>query len=71
MEDACSKVPDVLLLDADKAARLLEDAGFAFRVFETRAPRVPREASRDGRLRVIRVRADAASDFLELIVCEI
>ncbi|MDR2088364.1 MAG: hypothetical protein LBP73_03300 [Clostridiales Family XIII bacterium] len=61
-------LPDVLLLDAEEAARLLSDAGWAFRVVETRAPR--REAPA-GRLRVIRVRADDASDCLELTVCGI
>jgi hypothetical protein len=68
MDGARSGVPDVLLLDAEEAARLLADAGFAFRVVETRAPR--QTVSAEG-LRVIRVRADAASDCLELTVCGI
>jgi hypothetical protein len=68
MDNARSMLPDVLLLDADEAARLLSDAGFAFRVVETKAPR---GASEIGRLRVIRVRADDASPCLELTVCGI
>jgi hypothetical protein len=68
MEGARPETPDVLLLDADEAARLLKDAGFAFRIVETKAPR--RDA-RAGRLRVIRVRADETSDLLELTVCGI
>ncbi|MDR2355118.1 MAG: hypothetical protein LBE16_02875 [Clostridiales Family XIII bacterium] len=68
MDGARAEVPDVLLLDADEAARLLKDAGFDFRIVETRAPR---RDSRDGRLRVIRVRAGEASDRLELTVCAI
>jgi hypothetical protein len=61
-------LPDVLLLDAEEAARLLDTAGFAFRVVETRAPR---RSAPEGRLRVIRVRADGASDRVELTVCGI
>jgi hypothetical protein len=68
MDDMRPDAPDVLLLDAEEAARLLTDAGLAFRVVETRAPRA---AAAAGRLRVIRVRADAASDALELTVCGI
>jgi hypothetical protein len=68
MDDASPVVPDVLLLDAEDAARLLEDAGLAFRVVETRAPRGGTAASR---LRVIRVRADDASACFELTVCGI
>jgi hypothetical protein len=68
MSGARPELPDVLLLDAEEAARLLSDAGFAFRLVETRAPRGEPGA---GRLRVIRVRADAAEDCLELTVCAI
>jgi hypothetical protein len=69
MDDARPEVPYVLLLDAEEAARLLEDAGLAFHVVETRAPRT--ETTAAGRLRVIRVRPDKTSDALELTVCRI
>ncbi|MDR2770446.1 MAG: hypothetical protein LBB57_00235 [Clostridiales Family XIII bacterium] len=68
MNGTHTEIPDVLLLDAEEAARLLTGAGFAFRVVETRAPRAALPA---GRLRVIRVRADGASDGPELTVCAI
>jgi ATP phosphoribosyltransferase len=68
MDGARPDLPDVLLLDAKEAARLLSDAGFAFRLVETRAPR---GTAADGRLRVIRVRAGDAPDCVELTVCEI
>jgi hypothetical protein len=66
MSDARPDVPDVLLLDIDDAARLLDGAGFIFSVVETSA-RGKNPA--DGRLRVIRVRANGAADGLELTVC--
>jgi hypothetical protein len=68
MGSLCPDIPDVLLMDVEEAERLLGDAGLAFRVVETKAPR---KALRDGRFRVIRVRSGGASDFLELTVCRI
>ena len=60
------EVPDVLLLYTEEATRLLADAGFAFRIVETKDPRSP---SQSEATRVIRMRADEVSDCLELTVC--
>jgi beta-lactam-binding protein with PASTA domain len=66
MGGARADVPDVLLLDADEAALLLDEAGLAFRVVETKAPG---KAPPEGRLRVVRARADGAAGSVELTVC--
>jgi beta-lactam-binding protein with PASTA domain len=60
------RIPDVLLLDVNEAARLLDSAGLSFRVVETEAPG---KKAQDGRLRVIRLRADGGSGGVELTVC--
>jgi hypothetical protein len=67
MSDLRPNVPDVLLLDLDDAARLLDGAGLVFSVIETNAPG---KNPADGRLRVIRVRAVGAAKDLELTVCK-
>jgi citrate lyase beta subunit len=69
MNCAHTETPDVLLMDIEDAVRLLEDAGLAFSIVETKAPRKPPEEAQDGRRRVIRLRADGAADRLELTVC--
>jgi transposase len=67
MDVAYAEVPDVLFLDPDEAARLLSEAGFTFRVVETRSPR---NNPHSRRFRVVRVRADAPYR-VELTVCEV
>ena len=64
--DVRPEVPDVLCLDMNEAIQLLSEAGYTFRLVETRAPR---RSPRTNRFRVVRVRADDAPRRLELVVC--